>query len=626
MAPEHDQQTSLIVRRLALAGAISVSLVLTVIAMLAVALTAENALFVFSLALLILVAPFITLLYGLGPGLLSAALVALFSAYYFSTPGQLLHYSDEALRLVITLSMLSLILTVMIGALRRAVQAGERKLRHQLTFSQAITGSMGEGLYALDQEGNLTFLNPAAERLLGWRDSDLLGKSVHDIIHCRDADGTRLPTQDCPLLSALHSGTAYRNDDDVFVCSDGALLPVDYTSAPIVTDGRVSGAVLAFGDITERKHAGEALWESEERLRSILDNSPAVIFLKDAGGRYVLVNRRFEELFHITEEQVVGRSDGDIFPIEVAQELRANDLEVLKSGTPIEMEEVVPQDDGPHTYLSIKFPLFTSRGIPSTVCGISTDITGRKLAEEQRTVLLAEVERALAVRNQFLSIASHELKTPVTLLRGYSQILNRHAQQKNDTVALRPLQVIDRQIERMTRLIDDLLDVSRIGSGTIEFQMSPFDLVAALSEVAGEVGVFSPGFVLRLQDQAADLWVLGDRQRIQQVMTNLMTNAIKYASERREADVRVDQNGDQAVVSVTDYGIGIPQDQQAQVFDRYFRGENASANNYGGLGMGLYISRYIISHHHGNISVVSEEGKGSTFTFALPLTDCPTAD
>jgi PAS domain S-box-containing protein len=479
---------------------------------------------------------------------------------------------------------------------------------------------MGEGLYALDREGKLTFLNPAAERLLGWREEDLLGKSIHDTIHCRAADGTPFQRADCPLLKALRSGMAYRNDDDVFVRRDGTRLPVDYTSAPIIADGRVSGSVVAFGDITERKRAGEALWESEERLRTIMDNSPAIIFMKDVDGRYTFVNHRFEQLFHVQREHAVGKSDADIFPKEIAEALRANDLEVLQTGAPLEREEVVPQDDGQHTYISIKFPLYSSQGIPNVVCGISTDITARKQAEEQRTVLLAEVERALAVRNQFLSIASHELKTPVTLLRGYSQILNRQAEKKNDTAALRPLQVIDRQIERMTRLIDDLLDVSRIESGAIEFQMAPFDLVEALREVIGEVGVYAPEFKLRVQDGVGELWLSGDRQRIQQVMTNLMTNAIKYASDRREADVRVERDGDQAVVSVTDYGIGIPQEQQSQVFERYFRGANASANNYGGLGMGLYISRYIIRRHRGSISVESEQGKGSTFTFTLPLT------
>jgi PAS domain S-box-containing protein len=600
-----------------------ISIALTVVAMLAVAGTDDTPLWVFSLALLILVAPFITLMHGPGPGLLSAALVTIFSVFYFSTPGRLFHYTDGALRLVITLALLSSILSLMIGVLRRAVQAGERRLRHQLTFSQAITGSMGEGLYALDREGKLTFLNPAAERLLGWREEDLLGKSIHDTIHCRSADGTPLQGGDCPLLKALRSGTAYRNDDDVFVRRDGTRLPVDYTSAPIIADGRVSGSVVAFGDITARKRAGEALWESEERLRTIMDNSPAIIFMKDVDGRYTFVNHRFEQLFHVQREHAVGKSDADIFPKEIAEALRANDLEVLQTGAPLEREEVVPQDDGQHTYISIKFPLYSSQGIPNVVCGISTDITARKQAEEQRTVLLAEVERALAVRNQFLSIASHELKTPVTLLRGYSQILNRQAEKKKDTAALRPLQVIDRQIERMTRLIDDLLDVSRIESGAIEFQMAPFDLVEALREVIGEVGVYAPEFKLRVQDGVGELWLSGDRQRIQQVMTNLMTNAIKYASDRREADVRVERDGDQAVVSVTDYGIGIPQEQQSQVFERYFRGANASANNYGGLGMGLYISRYIIRRHRGSIGVESEQGKGSTFTFTLPLMERP---
>jgi signal transduction histidine kinase len=247
------------------------------------------------------------------------------------------------------------------------------------------------------------------------------------------------------------------------------------------------------------------------------------------------------------------------------------------------------------------------------------DITERTRAEQQHAQLLSEVEHALALRNQFLSIASHELKTPVTLLKGYAQLLEARARQKNDTGALKPLVTINRQVDRMTHLINDLFDVSRIESGSVHFDMRPFALDAALEEVLQDVRTSSPGFVLRSHHDAEDLWVRGDRLRIQQVVTNLLTNAVKYSGTRKEADVRIERNRGQAVISVTDYGIGIPRKQQEEVFLLYFRGANASINNYGGLGLGLFISKMIVDHHGGEIGVSSEEGKGSRFYFTLPV-------
>nr|MDQ3328368.1 HAMP domain-containing histidine kinase [Chloroflexota bacterium] len=219
----------------------------------------------------------------------------------------------------------------------------------------------------------------------------------------------------------------------------------------------------------------------------------------------------------------------------------------------------------------------------------------------------------------FLSIASHELKTPVTLLKGYAQILEARARQKNDTGALKPLLTINRQVDRMTHLINDLFDVSRIESGKVQFDMRPFALGEALEEALQDVRTTSPGFVLRAHHDAGELWVRGDRLRIQQVMTNLLSNAVKYSDTRREADVRVEREGHQAVISVTDYGIGIPRKQQEEVFHLYFRGANVSANNYGGLGLGLFISKMIVDYHGGEIGVTSEEGKGSRFHFTLPV-------
>ena len=164
----------------------------------------------------------------------------------------------------------------------------------------------------------------------------------------------------------------------------------------------------------ERKQAEEALRESEKRLQAILDNSTAVVYLKDTQGQYILINRLYEALFHIAREEIVGKTDHDIFPKEMADAFRENDLKVLDAGTPLEFEEVAPHDDGIHSYISLKFPLFDSEGVPYGVCGISTDITERKRMEEELQKHRDHLEKLVAERTTELGKTVKELEGEIT--------------------------------------------------------------------------------------------------------------------------------------------------------------------------------------------------------------------
>ncbi|MDP9382380.1 MAG: ATP-binding protein [Chloroflexota bacterium] len=294
--------------------------------------------------------------------------------------------------------------------------------------------------------------------------------------------------------------------------------------------------------------------------------------------------------------------------------------ESLRNRIPYNIEHRVLRPDGAERIVQGQGELvLDDRNAPVRIVGTVQDITERKKAEQQREELLAEVEHALELRNQFLSLASHELKTPVTSIKGFAQILYQRATRQQSSDMLRPLQLMNRQVERLERLIADLLDVSRMETGQIPLEMLPFDLNSVVEEVIGEAAIAARGLTLDYDKQSELLWVRGDSERIRQVLTNLLNNAVKYSGARREITVVSRREGDWGLVSVRDYGIGIPREQQPEVFDLYFRGANAPTDNYGGLGLGLYISRNIIERHGGSIWLESEEGKGSTFSFALPL-------
>lgn len=297
-------------------------------------------------------------------------------------------------------------------------------------------------------------------------------------------------------------------------------------------------------------------------------------------------------------------------------------LETARAGgTPYDIVHRIVLPDGAERIVQQQGEVFVDgAGAPCRMMGTVHDITERARAEHERDSLLAEVEQALEFRNRFLSITSHELKTPITLLKGYAQVLQERVVQRGEHDLVRPLQVINRQTDRMTALIDELLEVSRIESGRIAFADEPFDLRAALMEITSEVAHAGGGAVdVRLHDPAGAVWVRGDRTRVQQVITNLLTNAAKYSPDSDRIDVTLCREGAEAVVAIRDYGIGIPEAQQPHVFDLYYRGANAHAAHSGGLGLGLYISKVILERHGGSIAVSSEESAGSTFSFRLPV-------
>lgn len=238
-------------------------------------------------------------------------------------------------------------------------------------------------------------------------------------------------------------------------------------------------------------------------------------------------------------------------------------------------------------------------------------------AEQEQEELFQE--RALKIMDDFISVASHELKTPVTSLKGFTQLLYRRFKRKGDDEALRYLGRMDNQLNRLTELINALLDMSRIQAGRLEYQETPFDLDALALEVVTHMQAIVQTHQLLLE-KAEKACICADRERIEQVLTSLLTNAIKYspAASRVTMYVEVTENENEALVSVRDVGIGIEQANHQKIFDRFYQVGDAEQLP-SGMGLGLYLAREIVEHHRGRIWVESQKGAGSTFRFTLPL-------
>jgi len=358
--------------------------------------------------------------------------------------------------------------------------------------------------------------------------------------------------------------------------------------------------------IAERDRADLARQESQQLLQSIADNAMAIIYVKDLDGRYLLVNRQFEEVFRIPPERALGRTDFDLFAVELARAGRERDLEVVERNGSVVADTVGVLEDGPHDYLSIKFPIRDSGQRIYAVGGIATDITERK-----------RVERDLVIANEnlreFTHVASHDLRSP---LRGIADLVDWVHEDLGENPhpnVIRNLARISDRVKRLDHLITELLRYARSEQIHDDFSLVDFQ------DLLREIVLLDPppaGMSVALVANPAPIWA--PRTPIETVLRNLIANAIKHhdrADGRVSVAVAID--GGFAQVSVTDDGPGIPESAQERVF-RLF--QTASVPGRAGSGLGLALAKRLVEVHGGRIALESPvaDRRGARFTFWWP--------
>lgn len=360
------------------------------------------------------------------------------------------------------------------------------------------------------------------------------------------------------------------------------------------------------------------LRESERRIQAVLDNVPAVVYLKDLNGRYLLINRQYEELFHVTTASVAGKTDHDLFSAEQADVSRANDRRVLESGRPLEFEEVADKDGTVRTYFSLKFPLLYSDGTPYAVCSVSRDITERKQAEselQRHREALAHVTRVSTLGELSASLA-HELNQPLAAILSNAQAGLRFLDRGNqDLQEFRELlQDIVHDDKRASAVISGLRSLAR----REQTQRERVDLAATLREILELLHSELLARQFQVETDFADgCAVLADKAQIQQVVLNLVMNAVEAMeaepAHRRHLHISMSCTGrDEVQVALRDSGVGIPTEKLDKVFDPFWTTKRQ------GMGMGLAVCRSIIEAHGGEIWVERNAERGVTFYFKLP--------
>lgn len=343
--------------------------------------------------------------------------------------------------------------------------------------------------------------------------------------------------------------------------------------------------------------------QRERQLQNIIDSTPDIICVKDPEGKFVTVNRTLKDMLGRSQEELKGKTDYDLFAEEEAEKFRQHDKRIIETGIPQQVEETVTVNNGYHVFLANKFPLYDSHGSISAVGTVSTDITDRKKLEEKK--------------DEFLSMASHELKTPLTSIKVYIQLLERIIKDMGNDKAIALISKTDIYIDRLNSLISDLLDVSKIQAGKLQLTKETFDIRDLVRQGIESIQLTSRHHTIELNGTISHP-VSGDRNRLEQVLVNFLTNAIKYSPGKDRVVVSTRRVNGEIRVSVTDFGIGIPKEKQKMLFSRFYRVDE-DKQQFPGLGIGLYISSEIIKLHNGRVWMKSIPGKGSTFSFSLPV-------
>ena len=364
-------------------------------------------------------------------------------------------------------------------------------------------------------------------------------------------------------------------------------------------------------ELRAREHE---LLRANAQLAALLDNTTALIYLVDAEARLLRINRRWETLFRMNNDECAGRSLFEFFPAEVAHRFVANNRQVLDARRAMEFEEKVCVDGEHRTYLTIKVPIFDSTGEPYAVCGISTDITERNAAEQRERETLREENLR---KERFVAALAHELRSPISAILAAGEALE-HAVDDPDA-AKSASGIVVRQATHVAHLLEKLLEASRIANRRFSFEKSPVELRSVLAQAieAVQPAIDSEEQTIDVDLPAEPVIVQGDCTRLTQVFVNLLHNASRYSEAGKRILLEARSFNGEAIVRVRDDGCGIEPTALAKVFDLLFQAHDSAG---AGLGLGLSLVRGIVEAHGGIVSAHSEgPGRGSDFVVRLPL-------
>jgi PAS domain S-box-containing protein len=482
-----------------------------------------------------------------------------------------------------------------------AIQSRDALLKSEERLRITMESVVDYAIITMNTERTIEQWNTGAERIFGYTAEEVRGKSA-DIIFTPEDRAIDAPKQE--MQTAKERGFA--PDERWHLRKDGSRFYMSGVMRPIYNP-YLSGFVKVAQDMTNKKAAEQALQISEERHRVALKSAEMGAWDWDVINDKMILNEQHYIMMGLPPEVNVERDKSFFLSYVHPDDVKRVSFELQKvvdEAGVYHVEFRIISKDGKVRWMNGYGRAVAKEGGKATrIVGVMYDITERKVMEQQK--------------DDFIGIASHELKTPVTSIKGYAQVLQEMFSEANNIESASLMHKLDLQVDRLTELIRSLLDTTKISEGQLVLHFELIDMNALIKAHLKDFMYISQKH--KLIFKAGEVKnIKGDKERLAQVVTNLVTNAIKYSPNGGEVLIKTENVDENLKVSIKDMGIGIPEEVQSRVFDRFFRVNTPQIQTFPGMGLGLYISAGLVHRHGGTISVTSQPGKGSEFWFTIP--------
>jgi PAS domain S-box-containing protein len=525
-----------------------------------------------------------------------------------------------------------------------------RRLSRTARDLGAVLETIEEAVYGIDTSGRVRLVNRAALELTGYSRDEFTGANSHELLHHTHEDGSPYPAADCPVDRAVATGKPMRITDEVFWRKDGTSFPVEYSAAPLFEDEKITGAVVTFLDRT----AGRQIARQRDSVHALTRVFAEGAALEDS--RPLMLSAVCEGLgFELGLTWQPGGEPGTLLRVAGYAAPGYEDLLEGLGGASLAVEgtlaglavnwrdpvvcsdlAVEPPRPGmapdPRLRFAVGLPVLSRDGALVSVAEL---FSSRPMAEDG----LAETLRGMAgqvaqhigrvrgdeeiqrMKDQMVANVSHDLRTPLTAIDGWVHILLGEEPGPLTGEQRHFLEIVKRNSDRLMRLVGDLLMAGQIEAGQLSLELEDVDVAALARDTTESVAHSAQVKRIALMVQAdAPVVVRGDRQRLAQLLSNLVANAIKFTPDQGSVDIEVRRVGGSCRILVSDTGIGIPKADRKHLFERFYRASTATASGIAGTGLGLAISKGIVESHRGTLELADEDGPGTVFVVELPLT------